>query len=514
MNHLLEEALKNLRYPAELRPEILDFARQFTYQGHQDSRYILKRVRRRFGSPPPLVELRDKPAPLSVALEARSDLERKNLFVTERKIHELLVSPVALGGALMPDAGVAGSETASLPVGGILATRDALVPSAHSADICCSVRATFFESALNISTLMDRLQANTRFGPGGRDRESLVPHPVLDEAIWHNPFLSDLKPKAEMHLCDQGDGNHFASLGAFRLSAKQRELMIKMGHTDLAEQLWGKQLYVLTTHHGSRGLGASVFKRGQAAAVKHTHQLNPKIPPAACWIKANSAQGQDYWKALQYVARWTQANHQVIHERFLTECQADSIADLGNEHNFVWKRDDTYLHAKGATPAWPDELGRPRLGLIPLSMRDPILIVAGQDNSDYFSFAPHGAGRNQSRTAYLKSARRASNDPNAFCRQLEAATQGVDVRWFSGKPDITETAGAYKSAQEIRRQIEKFKLATVVGEIQPLGCIMAGRSKSWRELKEDHFTPKQRRQMQHRAQRRKGRQARDWLSED
>ena len=86
---------------------------------------------------------------------------------------------------------------------------------------------------------------------------------------------------------------------------------------------------------------------------------------------------------------------------------------------------------------------------------------------------------------------------------IEHHTRDIDVRWFNGQADLSETPIAYKNAEEIRRQIDHFQLANVIGEIQPLGCIMAGKSKTppWKR-DEEELTPKQRRQIQHRAERR------------
>ena len=75
-----------------------------------------------------------------------------------------------------------------------------------------------------------------------------------------------------------------------------------------------------------------------------------------------------------------------------------------NEHNFVFRKSDgLFYHAKGATPAWAgfaaDSSG---LTLIPLNMAEPILITRGLDAENGLGFAPHGAGRNFSRTAYMR----------------------------------------------------------------------------------------------------------------
>ena len=176
------------------------------------------------------------------------------------------------------------------------------------------------------------------------------------------------------------------------------------------------------------------------------------------------------------------------------------MAAFGNEHNFVWKRGDMFMHGKGATPAWKDKGGRPLLGLIPLNMAEPILMVLGSDNEEFLSFAPHGVGRNVSRTKLMR------RYPDAATRKnvLEYQTRDIDVRWFCGQPDLSESPVAYKNAAQVRSQIEHFGLAKVVAEIRPLGCIMAGNSgRSWKQMKEEELTPKQKRQIVHRADRRR-----------
>ena len=250
------------------------------------------------------------------------------------------------------------------------------------------------------------------------------------------------------------------------------------------------------THHGSRSLGSHLYKRGLDAAIKNTAKKGPRFPRETAWLDADSPEGQDYWGALQYVSRWTRANHEAIHNRFLDRVGAETVERFGNEHNFVWKRGNTFFHGKGATPAWKDDQGRPLLGLIPLNMAAPILIVLGNDNPAFHSFAPHGAGRNLSRTALLKKHRSADHRRHL----IEHHTRNIDVRWFNGKPDLSETPVAYKDPEAIKTQIRAFDLATIVAEIKPLGSIMAG-GKERRD--EEELTPKQIRQIGHRKERRR-----------
>lgn len=255
--------------------------------------------------------------------------------------------------------------------------------------------------------------------------------------------------------------------------------LAEVGQQSLAGALQGRQRVVaLVTHHGSRDLGAQVYKRGLKAAAEHTARVSPETPPHQAWLDPASRQGSAYWEALQYVARWTKRNHELVHERTAERLGISQIAAFGNEHNFVWRRDDRFYHGKGATPAWTDEAGQPLLGVIPLNMAEPILMILGKNIETYASFAPHGAGRNKSRTQLLRELGLSGLTPDAYLARsrelLEQQTRGLDVRFFFDRPDISETPIAYKSADAVRAQIDRFGLAEVVAEITPLGCLMAG----------------------------------------
>ena len=475
-------------------------------------KYLFKHLKREFPDTHAALRMREIPAPLSLAITAEGKDAEKNLAIAKHQITELLRCPVVSSGTLMPDACPAGSAPASMPVGGAIAVENAIIPAAHSADICCSLLATFYHTELNITQQMDALFASTRFGPGGRDKQNQIHHPVLDEQVWTNPFLKELQPKAQSHIADQGDGNHFAFIGKMVVTSELLDHLTENNYTDLAEQLSAREeWHVVVTHHGSRSIGATLYTRGLDAAIKYTRTQAKDIPDEAAWLSYTTKEGQQYWDALQYVSRWTKANHQAIHQGFLEKISSSASAEIGNEHNFVWKNDDTFLHGKGATPAWKNENSHPLLGLIPLNMAAPILLTLGSNNTDHLSFSPHGAGRNLSRRAmlrrYTKSKRRGF-DQQLLEQDIAEGTAGLDVRWYQGKPDVTETPIGYKPASEVRKQIDKYQLADVIAEIHPLGSIMSGRAPTY----EKPLTPKQLRQMQHRSERRKNNN-RDWTEE-
>jgi RNA-splicing ligase RtcB len=503
---------------AVLLEQALARAAELAERGIKDPAYVLKLLRREFAADFPAgLTLRPvaEAAPLlAEAIEAVTPKELRNLDLARRQILGMLRSPVVERGALLPDASPVGEDKAALPVGGVVAARGAIIPAAHGSDICCSMFATVFESAAAPGAILDTLMKVTRFGPGGRPLGERVYHPVLEEDVWENPFLARMEEIAAEHLADQGDGNHFAYLGRLRCAPADLERLqpgVLPPDTPLARGPEARDYLVLVTHHGSRGLGANVYARGLKAARKHVQALGAEeeIPDSLAWLDPATEVGREYWDALQYVRRWTRANHECIHAGLLRELGARPLARFGNEHNFIWRNAATglYLHAKGSTPAWRDpETGRPVLGLVPLNMAAPILLVAGGDNAQFLSFCPHGAGRNLSRRASLREfyGKGGTMKPEVVAERLAGLTKGIDARWYNGRADISETPFGYKPAEKVREQIEKFQLGTILAEIHPLGCIMAGARPPRRE--EDELTPKQRRQIAHRAERRKVRQ--------
>ncbi|MGI9245012.1 MAG: RtcB family protein, partial [Verrucomicrobiales bacterium] len=443
--------------PGEEVREALGRAAEYEARGISDKKYLLKLLARDVPKASAKLARRSDPAPLAEAIAPTGELDEKNIARVRKTMGELLHMPRILRGAIMPDACPVGGGPATIPVGGAIAVENAIIPAAHSSDICCSMHATFFDAGeSDTATLLDHVMDSTRFGFGGRKPDDLVYHPVLDEDVWDNKFLQGLENHARIHMADQGDGNHFAFLGRVRLDAAAIGALDSAGHREIAAALRAHgepfESHVLVTHHGSRGLGAQLYKRGQNAAEKHTRKIATNIPNAAAWIDFDTDAGQDYWEALQYVGRWTKANHQSIHARFLERSGGARVTEFGNEHNFVWRRGREFLHGKGATPAWRDEAGNPLLGLIPLNMASPILMVLGRDNEEFLSFCPHGAGRNISRTATLKPFRQKGGglDELRVAEAIAASTEGIDVRWFHGKADLTECPLGYKSAEQVK----------------------------------------------------------------
>lgn len=385
--------------------------------------------------------------PFHRAIEAVTEEDRANVAAVEHSVRLLLRTPTVTGAAIMPDACPAGPP-GTIPVGGIARTRGAIHPGMHSEDICCSVAITVLDRA-RPAEVLDAAMRITHFGAGGRDRASEIPVPRDILARFEgNRFLARMPALARSHFATQGDGNHFFFVGTLRSSGRT----------------------AIVTHHGSRGPGAMLYKEGMAVAEWFRQALSPETQKQNAWIPSESPEGEAYWEALQIIRLWTKAGHFALHDR-VGEAVSDKATDrFWNEHNFVFRRGDDFLHGKGATPAWGD-YADDAVGevLIPLNMSEPVLIARGADNPAALGFCPHGAGRNRSRTAHLRQ-----QAGRTVPEIMAAETRGLDIRFFSGTPDISELPSAYKPAREVVRQIREFGLAEITDYVDPFGCIMAG----------------------------------------
>jgi len=412
--------------------------------------------------PPPTLNLHEQAAPCQYNITPGNELEEGNVAAVRATMDVVLRTPCVVEGAVMPDACPAG-PVGTIPVGGVVATRDAIIPGMHSADICCSLMATVFDDA-SPDDVLNAAHKTTHFGPGGRESARALELPEsLAECVdkLDYPGLRDI---ARNHMGTQGDGNHFVYVGTLESTGKT----------------------VLLTHHGSRGFGARLYKQGKQIAERFRKDLSPQTLPQNAWIPFDTDEGQAYWQALQVVREWTKRNHESLHELAAVKANAEVSRRFWNEHNFVFREEtdngNVFWHAKGATPIhndfMPDTDG---VQIVPLNMAEPVLFVKGERNATNRGFAPHGAGRNMSRTKHKKSMA-GRTDEEIF--QVE--TQGLDARFYSGNIDISELPSAYKNADSVVKDMQKYNLADVVDRVMPYGSIMAGdwqRGVSWKELR-------------------------------
>lgn len=300
--------------------------------------------------------------------------------------------PVTAGGALMPDA----HQGYGLPIGGVLATRNAIIPYGVGVDIGCRMALTIYDIPVDHflkspSQYKRELIANTRFGAGhGFKGNEQTDHPVLDSSLFRiNKLVAGLYDKAASQLGTSGGGNHFVEWGVMEFAERDEALSIDAG-----------AYLALLTHSGSRGFGATIA--GHYTRIAKELCKLPKEAANLAYLDLGSEAGQEYWLAMNLAGGYASACHEIIHQKLTKAIGGTVLARVENHHNFAWKEmlngEEVLVHRKGATPA-----GKGVLGIIPGSMTAPGFLVRGKGEEASINSASHGAGRQMSRTAAIKT---------------------------------------------------------------------------------------------------------------
>lgn len=341
--------------------------------------------------------------------------------------------PVAVAGALMPDA----HQGYGLPIGGVLATENAVIPYGVGVDIACRMKLSVFElPASAIETMNDRLvsilERETLFGAGAGFRKPLE-HDVLDEDWSVSPVTQKVFAKAWAQLGTSGSGNHFVEWGV--LTLEQPDLGLEAG-----------RYLALLSHSGSRGPGAMTANHYSRLAM----DLHPELPQELrrlAWLDLDSEPGQEYWAAMNLMGKFAAANHALIHQKVHRALGAELLAGVENHHNFAWKERhgdrELIVHRKGATPA-----GVGVLGVIPGSMATPGFVVRGKGSAPSLDSASHGAGRVMSRTAAKAKFNWKEITPVLQERNVQLLSAGIDENPFVYK-NIHEVMAAQADLVEV-----------------------------------------------------------------
>jgi tRNA-splicing ligase RtcB (3'-phosphate/5'-hydroxy nucleic acid ligase) len=347
--------------------------------------------------------------------------------------------PVSVSGALMPDA----HQGYGLPIGGVLATEDTVIPYAVGVDIACRMKLSVLDiPATDLKRLHDSLtkvlETQTKFGTGMEFKRPLQ-HDVLD-ADWDvSPITRRFFDKARAQLGTSGSGNHFVEFGLLTLD--KPELGLEAG-----------QYLALLSHSGSRGTGAQVADYYSKLAMDEHPELPPELRRLA-WLDLSKQSGQEYFAAMELMGQYASANHALIHERVAKAAGARVIAGVENHHNFAWRERhggrDVMVHRKGATPA-----GRGVLGVIPGSMATPGFVVRGRGNEESLESASHGAGRTMSRTAAKEKFRWAHVKPILEEAGVTLLSAGID-----------EVPGSYKDIHSVMNA--QSDLVEVIARFDP-----------------------------------------------
>ncbi len=350
--------------------------------------------------------------------------------------------PITKKASLMPDA----HQGYGLPIGGVLATQNEVIPYGVGVDIGCRMCMTLYDLPENYIErynyqLKVGLKENTAFGMG-----SLLENPMDDEILEDSafreiPIAKKLHRKAQQQIGSSGSGNHFVEFGYVDILDKNNQFNLEKG-----------RYVAVLSHSGSRGLGANIAEHYTTIA-KQKCQL-PRPAKNLAWLDLDSEEGQEYWIAMNLAGDYAQACHDHIHYRLAKVLGKKPIAKIENHHNFAWKEEqangeELIVHRKGATPA-----GKGVMGIIPGSMTAPGFLVEGKGEDSSLNSASHGAGRHLSRKKASDSITRST---------MNKMLQREKITLIGGGTD--EAPIAYKNIEDVMEA--QTDLVNIVGKFYP-----------------------------------------------
>lgn len=347
--------------------------------------------------------------------------------------------------ALMPDTHVG----YGMPIGGVLAARDVIVPNAVGVDIgcgMCTVRTNLDSIQTNkLKEIMSGIRALVPLGFNHHkypQNENLMPSidNIVEGGIVEQEYDSALR-----QLGTLGSGNHF--------------IEIQRGSDGF---IW------IMVHSGSRNIGLKVaeFYNKQAKILNRMWYTKVNEKDDLAFFPVETLEAQKYINEMQYCIDFAFANRKlmlenvisVFKEHFGKGFETDNFINIA--HNYAAKEKhfgtDVIVHRKGATSARKDELG-----IIPGSQGTKSYIVRGKGNPESFESCSHGAGRIMGRKEAIRSLD--LKEQTAFLND-----QGI-IHAIRGRADLEEAPGAYKNIDEVME--DQQDLVEIVVELSPLAVI-------------------------------------------
>lgn len=382
------------------------------------------------------------------------DLDRGSI----QQMRDACRLPVSVRGALMPDA----HTGYGLPIGGVLATENAVIPFGVGVDISCSMNLTVTDIPVHAlrgekDRLINVLEEETAFGMGAIFRDNPRDHEVLEDPLWDELDVARrLKTKAWHQLGTSGSSNHFFDYGIAEFSDSRPEIGIDQP---------GEYVAILS-HSGSRGPGATIASHYTDLAKAEHPELPDELRYLA-WLDLDTDQGREYWAAMTLMCRYAEACHQVMHQRVLSSLGAKAVSNVYNRHNMATKEvhdgREVVVHRKGATPAHDGTLG-----VIPGTMLHPAFIVRGRGEGGSLRSASHGAGRLMSRKEANLTADRARVRRELRKKDITVLSAGMDDNPF-----------AYKNIEQVMAL--QSDLVEVLGRFYPKIVKMSppGEKRKW-----------------------------------
>lgn len=346
--------------------------------------------------------------------------------------------------AFMPD--VHGGM--GMPIGGVLATKDVVIPNAVGVDIgcgMCAVKTSLMAEDIPKQLIIEKIMSGIRSRiPLGMDHhaepqdESLMPqgHDIDKLQVVSRQYKS-----ARRQVGTLGGGNHFIEL-----------------QKDGDGYLW------IMLHSGSRNLGKQVGDYYNQFAKKLNSIMYTRVDPEwqMHFLPIGVKEFTDYWKEMSYCVDFAFCNRKLMMDR-IQEIVADALPQvvfdpmINIAHNYAaWEHhygQNVIVHRKGAVRARAGETG-----IIPGSQGTSSYIVEGLGCPEAFMSSSHGAGRVMSRKEAIRTL--------SLEKEKEMLDSKGIIHGIRSANHLDEAASAYKDIDEVMaNQTDLVKIRTRLSPI-------------------------------------------------
>ncbi len=144
--------------------------------------------------------------------------------------------------------------------------------------------------------------------------------------------------------------------------------------------------FYLVIHSGSRHLGKEVTERYLRAGAERLKKEGVEVPYPMTWLAGEIM--EDYIEDVKTVQEYAQLNRKIMLWQILKEMKLKCEEEFSSVHNYLEESEGIRILRKGAISAKEGEQV-----IIPVNMRDGVVLGKGKGNLEWNNSAPHGSGR-------------------------------------------------------------------------------------------------------------------------